>query len=249
MNSFLVTLKSRREAARLRVEAAEADFRKWSDAVELEERGEYDASEGEATQRLATLTLDSVRRKEDILRTALRTAGRPLKPTEILEMVKPAMSRASVYLLANQLKENGELVEHEGKFSLVSVNGNGNGHHAPVATTPEKKTSERVETAEPDFGGFMADLSDRGKSFISVLTQHPQGIEANALAPLLGLNEAIQIGGFTGGGLAKIAKKFRIRMKDIYKSEVSFPNKKRTRMFYPGKLLKNRPLQMEKPAV
>src|SRR2546428_6693918 len=138
MANFLETLKSRREAARLRLEvarqnldAAEANVRKWSDAVELEE---HDANRNEqATEQLRTLTIDSVRRKEDILRAALRTAGRPLRPSEILKMVKPAMSRASVYLLVKQMKAAGDLNEYAGKFSLISNNDN---RHHVVARGP-----------------------------------------------------------------------------------------------------------------
>ncbi len=101
--------------------------------------------------------------------------------------------------------------------------------HAPSASAiPQKKLNMRNDALEPDVEGFMSALSDRAKSFILILKKHPEGIEANALAPLLGLNDPRQIGGFTGGGLAKIAKKFRIKMKDIYKSEVTFPDKKRT---------------------
>ena len=118
----------------------------------------------------------------------------------------------------------------------------------PAPAPPEKEIEMRVATLEPDVEGFMAALSDRARSFIEILKKHPHGIEAFALAPLLGLNDPRQIGGFTGGGLAKIAKKFRIKMKDIYKSEVTFPNRKRTRMFYPGKVIKRQLLQMEKPA-
>jgi hypothetical protein len=130
MADFLETLKSRREAARQRLEAArrsvaaaEADLRKWSDAVELEQQasgGSRASGNGRATEQLLTLTLDSVRRKGDILRTAMRTAEKPLKPSEILKLVKPALSRSSVYYLVNQMKKSGEIEEVNGRFSLRS---------------------------------------------------------------------------------------------------------------------------------
>jgi hypothetical protein len=116
-------------------------------------------------------------------------------------------------------------------------------------SSPQNKANTSAAAMEPDVDGFMSALSDRAKVFIAILKKYPEGIEANTLAPLLGLNDPRQIGGFTGGGLAKIAKKFKIKMKDIYKSDVTFPNKKRTRMFYAGKLTKRQPLQMEKPAI
>ncbi len=128
MTSFLDTLKSRREAARERlvaarnsVAAAEAEFKKWSDAVDLEQQstGQNPTNpDGGAIEKLKTLTIDSVRRKEDILRAALRAAERPLKPSEILKMVKPALSRSSVYYLVNILRASGELEVVGGKFIL-----------------------------------------------------------------------------------------------------------------------------------
>lgn len=130
MTDFLDTLKTRRDAARERltearknVAAAEAEFKKWSDAFDLEQRstGQNPTDGGgEAIERLKTLTIDSVRRKEDILRTALREAKRPLKPSEILKMVKPALSRSSVYYLVNILRASGELDVIDGKFILAS---------------------------------------------------------------------------------------------------------------------------------
>jgi hypothetical protein len=131
MVDFLQTLMARRETARQRLEearkivtAAEAELRKWSDAVELEQRatGKSPASyvDDGATAQLLTLTLDSVRRKGDILRAAMRSAKRPLKPSEILKLVKPALSRSSVYYLVNQMKESGELEESGGRFKLRS---------------------------------------------------------------------------------------------------------------------------------
>lgn len=95
-----------------------------------------------------------------------------------------------------------------------------------------------VENSAQDVHGFLSHLSDRGRDFIKALRDNPNGVEANSLAGLLKLNDARQIGGFTGGGLAKLAKQYKVRMHEIYKSNVSFPNGKRTRTFYPGKLIK-----------
>jgi hypothetical protein len=154
------------------------------------------------------------------------------------------MAKMVIYREGGQTIEISDLTLDEVK-ELAGLNG----HATVTPVLPEKKVEMRVATLEPDVEGFLAALSDRARSFIGILKKHPEGIEANTLAPLLGLNDPRQIGGFTGGGLAKIAKKFRIKMKDIYKSEVTFPNGKRTRTFYPGKVIKRQPLQMEKPAV
>jgi hypothetical protein len=106
---------------------------------------------------------------------------------------------------------------------------------------PRKRTTDSGLVAvagNNDVHGFLSALPERGHEFLSALRDHPDGIDAHALAPLLKLNDPRQIGGFTGGGLAKLAKKYKINMRDIYKSQVTFPAGKRTRMFYPGKLIK-----------
>jgi hypothetical protein len=128
---------------------------------------------------------------------------------------------------------------------IAGVNG-----HRPAMPAPRKMRPSgiMVESTDNDVPGFLRELSERGRSFIAALRDHPQGVEANDLASLLKLNDARQVGGFTGGGLAKIAKKHRINMRDIYKSQVTFPGGKRTRMFYPGKFIKNGAV-LEKPAV
>jgi len=146
-------------------------------------------------------------------------------------------------------REDGQTIEisdltFEQAKELAGVNGHG-------STTPrltKKRTTDIAVTfqagtfqAANDIHGFISSYSnsERAKSFISALRDHPNGIDAHDLARLLNLNDPRQIGGFTGGGLAKIAKKFGIKMKDIYKSEVTFPAGKRTRIFYPGKLVKS----------
>jgi hypothetical protein len=155
------------------------------------------------------------------------------------------MAKMVIHREGGQTIEISDLTLDEVK-ELAGLNGHSASAHPAAPSLPKKIA---VRASDSDVDGFMAALTDRAKTFISILQQHPQGIEANSLAPLLGLNDPRQIGGFTGGGLAKIAKRFKIKMNDIYKSEVTFPNKKRTRMFYPGKVIKRQPLQMEKPAV
>jgi hypothetical protein len=136
VDSFLDTLRARREAARKRVAdahqavaSAEAELRKWADAVLLEEKSSaanQGSETGSATEQLMVLTLDSVRRREDILRAAMRTAKKPLRPSEILKLVKPALSRSSVYLLINQMRDSGEVKELPGgKFIFQEGNTKG----------------------------------------------------------------------------------------------------------------------------
>ena len=118
-----------------------------------------------------------------------------------------------------------------------------NGHAPnPVASSRRGRvpgSATAVLSSGPNIHGFIADLTDRARLFIAALRDHPDGVDLDAMATLLELSDAKQIGGFTGGGLSKFAKKHHIDMKDIYKTEVKFPDGKRTLMFYPGKLVKN----------
>jgi len=135
---------------------------------------------------------------------------------------------------------------------------NGYGQNAP-STAPTAASTGRTTPAVPvvvshrhqDFHGFLSDISERGQIFITELRKHPEGMEANTLAGKLGYTDARQIGGLTGGGLAKIAKKYGVRLKDVYKPVVTFPNGQRTVTFFPGKLLMAMAFEFdaEKPAV
>lgn len=121
-----------------------------------------------------------------------------------------------------------------------------NGYRRPSAPSVVPPSSEIIrsidlkddDSSKSDFDNFFGDLNDRGRLFILHLRDHPEGIEANALAGLLNLQDARQIGGLTGGGIAKIAKKHKVKIGLIYFSKVAFPGGKRIRMFYPGKLVK-----------
>lgn len=133
---------------------------------------------------------------------------------------------------------------------LIGVNG-----HNPVATKLSIPANEdlpqpiQIAARRPDFTAFLNAISDRGRDFIRLLRDHPQGIEANELAGKLGYQDARQIGGLTGGGLAKGAKKHSVRLKDVYRAVISFPNGKRTVTFFPQKLIKGLSLEQEKPAI
>jgi hypothetical protein len=128
---------------------------------------------------------------------------------------------------------------------LVGVNGYGK--HVPTKEAPVRAVEQTTKTSrEPDFAGFLASLKERPLRFIEIMRSHPNGIEANMLAGMLGFIDARQIGGVTGGGLGKAAKRNRIKLSDVYRSKATFPNGKRLMTFYPGKLLRG--LQEVKPA-
>lgn len=129
---------------------------------------------------------------------------------------------------------------------LVGVNGYGS-HSASTATTVVSQVP-RLVSKEANFYGFVGALSQRGKDFISIIQHHPEGIEANELAGKLGYQDAKQIGGLTGGGLAKIAKRFNVKLADVYEPRVTYQGDKRTLTFYPGKHILAA-LEKQKPPV
>jgi len=64
----------------------------------------------------------SVRMKYALFRNALLAAGKPLKSTELMELV-PQLSRSYVYHLVGDMKKRGELQEYkDGRFSLREIN-------------------------------------------------------------------------------------------------------------------------------
>jgi hypothetical protein len=128
---------------------------------------------------------------------------------------------------------------------LVGVNGYG--RHAPQVRV--SADSQLKADLKDIYAEFVNDLSERGRDFLRIVRQHfAGGIEANTLAGKLGFQDARQIGGLTGGGISKIAKRHGIKVKDIYRAETTFPTGKRTVTFYPGKLLLAMDKE-EKPAV
>jgi hypothetical protein len=145
-----------------------------------------------------------------------------------------------------------EDITFEQAKELVGVNGYGS--HAPAqqsaggeAALPSLKPITLRPSTEPNFSGFLNGISERGKKFIEALREYPDGLEADLLAALLDFNDARQIGGLTGGGIAKIAKRYNVKILDIYRSEATFPGGKRLVMFYPGKAVLA--MEKEKPAV
>ena len=86
-----------------------------------------------------------------------------------------------------------------------------------------------------DVPGFLDAISPRARTFISILKANPSGIEAADLAPQLGFNNANQIGGLTGPTM-RIAERHGIASNSIYRTELTFIDQQRRRMFYPGPL-------------
>ena len=135
-------------------------------------------------------------------------------------------------------RENGLTIEADLTFEQIKELVGVNGYHAVASRQQVESHSQQSLPGIEDFDAFYNDLPERGKLFIKVLREHPKGIDAATLAPLLDFESGNQIGGLTGGGLSKTAKRHSIKVRDIYTTDVKFPDGKRRRMFYPGKLLK-----------
>jgi hypothetical protein len=129
---------------------------------------------------------------------------------------------------------------------LVGVNGYGAHGPKQSASTPVAAQPQLIPPRD-DYAGFLNSVSHRGRLFLEILGHHPEGIEANTLAGKLGFKDARQIGGLTGAGIARLAKKHGVKIKDIYRAEITFPANKRTVTFYPGKIVLA--INEEKPAV
>ena len=88
--------------------------------------------------------------------------------------------------------------------------------------------------AGPNYAAFMAGLSAKGKKLIEVLKENRDGILAEKLAEKLGFTSTNQIGGVTGGGMGKLATKFRIDLSTVYTAEIKFENGVRRTLYKPG---------------
>ncbi len=145
-------------------------------------------------------------------------------------------------------REGGLSIEADLTFEQIKELVGINGYSSPTAhvarkepeATKTRDLSDPFAPKPPNFDGFYAVLNDNGKAFIKVLREYPAGIEASELAAKMGLKDATQIGGVTGGGLAKHVMNYSISMSDVYRSEITFPGGKRRTMFYPGRLLKGK---------
>lgn len=111
-----------------------------------------------------------------------------------------------------------------------------NGHRSRENGSRRVRTFTATNIAEaPNYKAFGEALSEKGRKFVSVLRQYPNGISADEFAEKLGLQNSVQIGGVTGGGLSKLAGRFHVDLTTIYKVEKKFENGTRRTLFKPGK--------------
>lgn len=112
---------------------------------------------------------------------------------------------------------------------LISPNGHS---HAPA---PTKNATKHLPVEQPpDFQGFGRSLSENARKFFKVLKEHPNGITNDQLAEKMGFNSTNQIGGVTGGGVVKRAKKFYVKTDSVWTVSTRFENGGRTVVYRPG---------------
>jgi hypothetical protein len=101
-----------------------------------------------------------------------------------------------------------------------------NGHNERVSPARRAGVRNRsVDSQQPDYASLKASLTDKARKFFQILHDNPNGITSEFLAAKLGFQSGSQIGGMTGGGIAKIAGKFGVDVESLYMTKVVFgPN-------------------------
>jgi len=94
-------------------------------------------------------------------------------------------------------------------------------------------------TLIPDYEGFKAALTEKGRRFLAILSDSPHGTTSDHLATQLGFKTGAQLGGMAGGGIGKSAAKFGISVESLYGSKVEFgPNGRIVRYFAGPEIMK-----------
>jgi len=100
---------------------------------------------------------------------------------------------------------------------LAGLNG-----HAPSRRRSSqiiKPTATSYRTGEPDYKGFYEEIGDRAKKFFAILRQYPNGVTGEVLAEKLGFSGPNQMGGLTGAGMGRPAKRFHVDVSQLYVKE------------------------------
>jgi len=109
-----------------------------------------------------------------------------------------------------------------------------NGHAKPSTTPIAVKPAIQRFPRESDYKGFKKKLTAKAKQFIAILSQNPNGINADHLANQLGFQSGVQLGGMAGGGMAKHADEFNVDLSRVYTREKLFANGERRVIYKPG---------------
>lgn len=115
---------------------------------------------------------------------------------------------------------------------------NGDGSFGSVAERNYRRTPQEQVPLKQDYREFFRNLTGQGKRFLHfVKAAGAQGVSAEAVAQNMGLKSRYEIGGITGGGLARKAKRFGVDLDEVYVKTNDSENGVKTVIFKPGKLL------------
>jgi hypothetical protein len=114
---FISMLEDRCRQARARIEHAqtalddaERDLEKWQEVLEMERKNAL----------LPPVWTEKPVTKTEIVRQAIKLAGKPISVPELIELLKLAVSRSGIYWVVRREKDAGRMTEDaEGKLTLV----------------------------------------------------------------------------------------------------------------------------------
>jgi hypothetical protein len=138
---------------------------------------------------------------------------------------------------------NGRVIElSEVTFAEAQAFANGTSVNAATPAPKTRRGRGRVvpmpeSGATPNYAGFFQHLSDKGKKFIEVLRENRNGVGADQLTEKMGLTSPNQIGGITGGGMSKLAKRYHVDLATIYTADIRFDDGGRHTTYKPGSAL------------
>jgi hypothetical protein len=136
-----------------------------------------------------------------------------------------------------KITRNGETIEiMDLSFEQAKELAGLNGHGKFKKKIPQEPHAEVVigKNGNPQYSEFSRLLTPNSHKFFLILRAHPMGIAADNLAEAMGLKGTTQIGGLVGGGIGKLAPRFNIDIRKLYKKEVRFDKGERKVIYRPG---------------
>jgi hypothetical protein len=138
-------------------------------------------------------------------------------------------------------KRDGQVIEiSDLSFAEIKELAGLNGHSSNGQSV-RSKNAERAAVSSfvsspkvNDYDGFKKALTDKARKFLRVLSANPNGISSDHLAEAMGFKSGSQLGGMTGGGIAKVAVRFGVGLESVYRHEVKFGKEGRVVTYYPG---------------
>jgi len=134
MEDFIQTLRTRRDAAKKRLDEAQSDFDTWDAALQRELRsaqtqvvpsapvssnGNGHKKLSEEAERIVAIANATGRMKSDRFKKALLDAGGPIKASDLIARLKDDLSERYCYYLIATMKKSRELGETtDGKLYL-----------------------------------------------------------------------------------------------------------------------------------